>query len=94
MAPSPPRLCYITDRHALAPRPLLPLLSEAIEAGVELAQIRERDLATGDLLRLVEAAVGAVRQLETRAVAPRVIVNDRLDVALAAGADGVHLGGR
>ncbi|MFB3922358.1 MAG: thiamine phosphate synthase [Terriglobia bacterium] len=79
--------CYITDRHALAPRPLLPVIAEAIGAGVDLVQIREKDLATRDLLKLVDDAVHA-----TAGTSTRVVVNDRLDVAAAAGAAGVHLG--
>ena len=53
---------------------------------MDLIQIRERDLATRELLTLVEAAVARARGTGTR-----ILVNDRLDVALAAGADGVHL---
>jgi thiamine-phosphate pyrophosphorylase len=85
---SPPfRLCYITDRKALEPRPLLSLIREAVQAGIGLVQIREKDLPTRALLQLVESAVAAAKGSETR-----IVVNDRLDVALAAGADGVHLG--
>ncbi len=65
---------------------VLGLIEQAIAAGVDLIQIRERDLATRELLTLVEAAVARARGTGTR-----ILVNDRLDVALAAGADGVHL---
>jgi thiamine-phosphate pyrophosphorylase len=85
--PSSFRLCYITDRNALQPRPLLPLIEEAVQAGIDLIQIREKDLPTRALLQLVAGAVAAARGSGTR-----IVVNDRLDVALAAGADGVHLG--
>jgi thiamine-phosphate pyrophosphorylase len=81
------RLCYITDRNALGPRPLLPLIREAVEAGIELIQIREKDLPTRALLQFVESAVVFAQGSGTR-----LVVNDRLDVALAAGAEGVHLG--
>jgi len=80
-------LCYITDRRALATRPLLPVIHEAIRAGLDVVQIREKDLATRELLELVRGAVDAARGTSTR-----IVVNDRLDVALAAGAAGVHLG--
>lgn len=83
------QVCYITDRHALAPRPLLPFIVQAIGAGVDLVQIREKDVGTRDLLKLVEEAVRAAAGTNTR-----VVVNDRLDVALAAGAAGVQLGTR
>ncbi|MBZ5546090.1 MAG: thiamine phosphate synthase [Acidobacteriia bacterium] len=81
------RLCYITDGNALQPRPLLPLIEEAVQAGIDLIQIREQGLPTRELLQLVENAVAAAKGSGTC-----IVVNDRLDVALAAGADGVHLG--
>ncbi len=90
------QLCYITDRRALAPyrtgtglepKPLMPRILDAIRAGVDLVQIREKDLPTRELIELVEAAVEGARGTKTR-----IIVNDRLDVALALGAGGVHLG--
>jgi thiamine-phosphate pyrophosphorylase len=81
------RLCYITDRNALRPRPLLPLIRDAVQARVDLIQIREKDLPTRALLQLVESAAATAKASGTR-----IVVNDRLDVALAAGADGVHLG--
>ena len=63
----------------------------AITAGVDWVQIREKDLAVRDLLALARAAVRAAAEFRSGEV--RVIINDRLDVALAAGAAGVHLGG-
>ena len=80
------RLCYISDRLALGAKPLLPLIEEAVCAGVDLVQIREKDLATRPLVELVRATVECARGTATR-----VVVNDRLDVALALGACGVHL---
>ena len=89
-----PIVCYVTDRISLAsvdaraPVPgLLANLRRAVEAGVDWVQIRERSLPARELLALAREAV--------RISAPnaRVIVNDRLDIAIAAGAAGVHLGG-
>jgi thiamine-phosphate pyrophosphorylase len=80
------RLCYITDRLALGAKPPLPLIQEAVRSGVDLIQIREKDLAARPLVELVRAAVECARGTGTR-----VVVNDRLDVALAVGACGVHL---
>jgi len=86
------RLCYITDRLQL-PSASLPLrIQEAIRAGVDLVQIREKDLPTRELLELVNGAVAAARGPGGAGV--RVVVNDRLDVAWAAQAHGVHLGTR
>jgi thiamine-phosphate pyrophosphorylase len=81
------RLCYITDRLALGTRPLLPVVQEAVRAGVDLIQIREKDLGARPLVELVSAAVECARGTATR-----IVANDRLDVALVLGASGVHLG--
>jgi len=62
------------------------LIQGAAEAGVDLIQIREKDLSARALSELVERAVEAVT-----ASATHVLVNDRFDVALACGAHGVHL---
>jgi thiamine-phosphate pyrophosphorylase len=73
----------------------------AFEAGVDWVQIREKDLPTQKLLALVKRAVDAVHSRNGTArvsdsgvqvVRAKVIVNDRLDVALAASAAGVNLG--
>lgn len=99
MTPSQPMLCYISDRHGLASGDVLPVILKAIESGIDLIQIRERDLGTRDLLRLAEAAVQRTRKRAARWPAltgepTRLVINDRLDVALAAEAGGVHLGGQ
>jgi thiamine-phosphate pyrophosphorylase len=93
--PEKPIFCYVTDRKLLgaaAPSEcLLANIRAAIEAGVDWVQIREKDLKARDLLAVARAAVAMARNA-SRAQRARVLVNDRLDVALAAGADGVHLG--
>ena len=81
------KLCYITDRKALAPRPLLPAIEAAIRGGVDLVQFREKDLGARELIELVKPAMELARGTATR-----IVVNARLDVALALGAHGVHLG--
>ena len=63
-------------------------LDQAVEAGVDLIQLRERDLDAGVLCRVVRRLMD-----RARGSGVRVVVNDRADVALAAGADGVHLRG-
>lgn len=85
----PIQLCYITDRRGLAPSPLVSHLQTAVKAGVDLIQLREKDLPCRELLSLAKAAVEIARGAKTR-----IVVNDRLDIALAAGAHGVHLGGQ
>ena len=81
-----PLLCYITDRKALPGEDPLPIIEQAVAAGIDLIQIRERDLPVRRLLALIEEAVKAAGAGPTR-----ILVNDRLDVAVAAGAAGVHL---
>jgi thiamine-phosphate pyrophosphorylase len=78
-------ICLVTDRRR---RPPIAQASEAAAAGVDIIHVRERDLDAGELSALVAAIVSV-----TRGSATRVVVNDRVDVALAAGADGVHLRG-
>lgn len=68
-------------------RDLLDVVEAAVAGGVSLVQLREKTAATR---RQVELAAALVERLRPEGVP--VIVNDRVDVALAAGADGVHLG--
>ena len=76
---------YITDRQALGGIPgLLECIAVNARAGVEWIQIREKDLSARKLFELTRAALQLAGQ-------SRIIVNSRLDVALAAGAHGVHL---
>lgn len=89
-------ICLVTDRSALAETAtdagdealpqLLEVIADCADAGVDLVQVREPGLHDRSLLDLVRGAVD-----RTRATSARVVVNDRPDVALAAGADGVHL---
>jgi thiamine-phosphate pyrophosphorylase len=86
----------VTDRRRLtvphspgqSRRCLLLQAQHAIDAGVDCIQIRERDLEAAALMDLATAVVGLTRGTPTR-----VVINDRLDVALASGVDGVHLRG-
>lgn len=81
------RLMAITDAALAAPRDVLDVVRRCLQAGAPAVQLRDKTanarklLADALLLRELTAEYGAL-----------LIVNDRLDVALAAGADGVHLG--
>jgi len=77
-------LYLITDR-AAAPRPPADVVEECLAAGLRAVQLREKDLETRDLLALADTLREA-----TQHHGARLIVNDRADVALAAGADGVQ----
>ena len=83
-------LFYITDRTQIKTPTLDATIARAIDAGVDWVQIREKDLPARHLLTLTETAVQHAR----RQGRTRIMVNDRLDVALAAGAHGMHLGRR
>ena len=76
-------ICLVTDRRRTDP---IEQARAASAAGIDLVQVRERDLEGGALAALVREILAAVRGSRTR-----IVVNDRLDVALACGADGVHL---
>jgi thiamine-phosphate pyrophosphorylase len=91
-----PVLCLVTDRRRLTTQLGAPdrdseeLLAKqmrgAIRGGVDVIQIRERDLDSRALLRVVRAAVAAAA-----GTAVSVLVNDRVDIAIAAASSGVHL---
>jgi thiamine-phosphate pyrophosphorylase len=93
-------LCYVTDRRSLAAtesgeaqKTLLLKIEAAAGAGVDWIQIREKDLSGRDCALLTrEAFQRAAKSQAGRAARTRIIVNDRLDVALTENADGVHLG--
>jgi len=80
------RLCLVTDRRQTAGRALLDVIALAVQSGVDAVQLREKDLAARALLDLAVQ----LRDLCRRSGAV-LLINDRIDVALAAGAGGVHL---
>jgi thiamine-phosphate pyrophosphorylase len=80
------RVYLVTDRRQTRGRPLAALIGQALRGGIGAVQLREHDLETGALLELAR---------ELRALTARhqalLLINDRIDVALACQADGVHL---
>jgi thiamine-phosphate pyrophosphorylase len=81
------RLIVITDARLAAPRSVESIVREALAAGAPAIQLRDK---SADARTLFEQAV-TLREI-TRECGALLFINDRLDVALAAGADGVHLG--
>ena len=95
-------LYYITDRSQFPGdelarrRALLDKIAEATRAGVDYIQLREKDLSTEELETLACEAARVISQssalrTENRKPRTRLLINSRTDIALAVGADGVHL---
>ena len=81
-----PLFYYITDRKQLAGISLIACIRRALDWGVDFIQIREKDLSERTLYELTRRVVSLSRTTRCR-----VLVNGRADIALAAGAHGVHL---
>jgi thiamine-phosphate pyrophosphorylase len=92
-------LYYITDRkqfpgdETARHRALLDKITEAAGAGVDYIQLREKDLGARDLQSLAKDAIRAIREqrIANGELRAALLINSRTDVALSAGADGVHL---
>jgi thiamine-phosphate pyrophosphorylase len=95
-------LCYVTDGHLLrgvttedVRDALLDKIETAAAAGVDWLQIREKDLSGKDGAQLTrEALKRAVNSAASRARPAKILVNDRLDIAISERADGVHISER
>ena len=80
-------LYLITDRRSLRGRALLDGVEAAVQGGVTLVQLREKDISGYDYFEIAKK----LKEMLNRYGVP-LIINDRIDIALAVGADGVHLG--
>jgi len=80
-------LYLITDRSFLNGRSIASCISEAIEGGVTLIQVREKNISTREFFKVAKE----VKEVTNKYNVP-LIINDRIDIALAIDADGVHLG--
>jgi thiamine-phosphate pyrophosphorylase len=78
-------LCLVTDRAQTRGRDLVTVVTECLAAGLPAVQVREKDLGAGELAALCRQIQGA-----TREGGAQLVVNDRVDVALAVGADAVQ----
>ena len=76
----------ITDRQQTGGRPLEEVIASAMAGGARAFQLREKDLPARELCRLAEVLLA-----RTRPASALLLINDRVDVALGVGADGVHL---
>lgn len=84
---TPFNLYLITDRHQTCGRSLTDVVRQALEGGVRAVQLREKDLSGAELYRLAME----LRSL-TNDFNALLFINERPDIALAVGADGVHVG--
>lgn len=88
LSPSDLRLYAITDRRALpAGVTLAQAVEAALDGGVTCLQLREKTASAGEILALARTLLPLCRARRVP-----LLINDRVDIALAAGADGVHLG--
>lgn len=81
------RLYLVTDRSLSLGRTLEEIVSEGVEGGVTMVQLREKDAATGEFTALAQRLMNLLKPYGIP-----LIINDRVDVALAVDADGVHIG--
>ncbi|MCS7082901.1 MAG: thiamine phosphate synthase [Bacteroidetes bacterium] len=82
-----PWLYLVTDRELIGNRPLEEVVLEAVRGGVKMVQLREKRASTRQYVELAERLHALLRPLGVP-----LIINDRVDVALAVGAEGVHIG--
>jgi thiamine-phosphate pyrophosphorylase len=81
-----PALYMITDRKSLTGQDIWELFSAIAQSGIKMVQIREKDMMPAELYDFSLRAINILRPAGVK-----VIINDRADVAMAVGADGVHL---
>ena len=77
----------VTDRPLCLGRNIIDIVQEAVQAGVTIVQLREKEASTREFVNLAMA----VKKV-TAALHVPLLINDRIDVALAIDADGVHIG--
>lgn len=81
------RLYLVTERGMLRGRDLTDVVMQAVEGGVTMVQLREKDISTREFIELAQALKSVLMRVRVP-----FIINDRVDVALAVDADGVHIG--
>lgn len=81
------KLYLVTDRDLSLGRSLEEVVSEAVTGGVTMVQLREKNATTGEFVDLARRMMSVLKPLGIP-----LIINDRVDVAMAVDADGVHIG--
>ncbi len=82
-------LYLVTDATLSLGRPVVDIVAQAVAGGVTMVQLREKNISTRDFIQLA----GKIKAILSPYDVP-LIINDRLDVALAVDADGIHIGQR
>jgi thiamine-phosphate pyrophosphorylase len=85
--PSVYRLCLVTDRDIAGERSLVDIVAAAVQGGVTLVQLREKTATTREFLEAARALKALLAPLGVP-----LVINDRVDIALAVDAEGVHVG--
>ncbi|MBQ7042030.1 MAG: thiamine phosphate synthase [Muribaculaceae bacterium] len=80
-------LYLVTDRSLSLGRSLEEIVAKAVDGGVTMVQLREKDTDTGEFVKLARRLMSVLKPLNIP-----LIINDRVDVAMAVNADGVHIG--
>lgn len=80
-------LYLVTDRSLCIHHSLEEIVRRSVKAGVRIVQLREKEISTKEFLSFAKHILGVLRPFQVP-----LIINDRLDVALTSGADGIHLG--
>jgi len=85
--PSVYRLCLVTDRDIAGDRSLIDIVAAAVQGGVTMVQLREKTATTREFLEAARALKALLAPLGVP-----LVINDRVDIALAVDAEGVHVG--
>ncbi|MBX9758984.1 MAG: thiamine phosphate synthase [Beijerinckiaceae bacterium] len=85
--PSIYRLCLVTDRDLAGGRPLVDVVGAAVQGGVTMVQLREKNATTREFLEEARALKALLAPLGVP-----LVINDRVDIALAVDAEGIHVG--
>jgi len=80
-------LYLVTDRALSLGRPLDWVVEKAVKGGTTIVQLREKDIETKDFIELARKLKSILKKYNVP-----LLINDRIDVALATGADGIHIG--
>ena len=82
-----PKLYFVTDRELSRDRSIEKVVVMAVKGGANVVQLREKDITTGEFVKIAKSLKNILAEFNVP-----LIINDRVDVALASDAEGVHIG--